>query len=176
MTGVSLPLADENLREKASRIRLAVFDVDGVLTDGRFSLDHEGREIKTFHTQDGFGLRQLIEHDIHVAIITGRQSGAVSKRMAELGIEHVFQGIREKRATIDTLIGQLGLTQHQVAAVGDDLPDLAMFSAAGLKIAVDNAVQALKDQCDLVTSRSGGLGAVREISDFLLQAQANRTQ
>ncbi|MEL7297375.1 MAG: HAD hydrolase family protein [Pseudomonadota bacterium] len=169
MSTPTLANADTALRKRAANIRLAVFDVDGVLTDGRFLLDANGNELKSFNTQDGFGLRQLITSDIAVAIITGRSSGAVTHRTAELGIEHVFQGCRHKRETIDNLIESLALDESAVAAVGDDIPDLHMFAAAqGLRIAVANAVEPVKQAADVQTERSGGGGAVREIADFLL--------
>ena len=121
MSTPTLANADAAIRRRAANIQLAVFDVDGVLTDGRFLLDTEGNELKSFHTQDGFGLRHLITHGITVAIITGRSSGAVTHRTRELGIEHVFQGCRHKRDTIDNLIESLKLDASAVAAVGKGL-------------------------------------------------------
>lgn len=163
--------ADSALKARAADIQLAVFDVDGVLTDGRFLLNETGEESKTFHTQDGFGLRRLMEHGIDVAIITGRSSGAVTHRMQELGIKHVFQGCRDKQEAIAGLISTTKIATSNVAAVGDDIPDLAMFSAAGLNFAVANAVDAIKNAADLQTTRNGGHGAVREIADFLLDCR-----
>ena len=169
MSTPTLANADAAIRRRAANIQLAVFDVDGVLTDGRFLLDTEGNELKSFHTQDGFGLRQLITHGITVAIITGRSSGAVTHRTRELGIEHVFQGCRHKRDTIDNLIESLKLDAAAVAAVGDYIHELVMFAAAkGLRFAVANAVEPVKQVADVQTERSGGFGAVREIADFLL--------
>ena len=152
-------------------LRLLVLDVDGVLTDGRFTLDADGRESKTFHTQDGFGLRQLQRAGIELAIITGRRSGAVSRRTEELGIEHVFQGVSDKAGAMADLIARTRLSPPAIAACGDDIPDLAMFDAAGVGIAVANAVDAVRTAADWVTERRGGYGAVREIADRILAAR-----
>lgn len=159
----------------AANIELIVFDVDGVFTDGRFTLDSEGRESKSFHTQDGYGIRCLLEAGIEVGVITGRSSGAVTKRMAELGIKHVFQGVRDKRECMMELIASVSVQSTQVAAVGDDMPDLAMFEAAKLRVAVCNAVPELIAQANLLTSESGGYGAIREIAEFLLLARSRVT-
>ncbi|MEN7342243.1 MAG: HAD hydrolase family protein [Pseudomonadota bacterium] len=170
---MEIKTASDALRARAATLRMVVFDVDGVMTDGRFLLDESGNEYKSFNTQDGYGLRRLMDAGIAVAIITGRNSGAVTKRAQELGIEHVFQGSRQKRDTIQTLIDALETTPEYVAAVGDDIPDLEMFAAAkGLRFAVANAVTAVLDHADLVTTRAGGFGAVREIADFILDARS----
>lgn len=161
-------MAPPVLRELAGGLRLVVLDVDGVLTDGRFTLDANGNESKTFNTQDGFGIRRLLDAGVQVAIISGRNSRAVDARMSELGVDHVFQGCREKRAVINELMAKLGVKQEQTAAVGDDMPDSAMFEAVGLRFAVANAVGELVALADLTTRRGGGHGAVREIADFVL--------
>ncbi|MEM7611252.1 MAG: HAD hydrolase family protein [Pseudomonadota bacterium] len=160
-----------DLRERAARVELLVLDVDGVLTDGRFTLDEQGSESKTFHTQDGYGMRRLVENGVQIAIITGRSSGAVTHRAQELGISFVFQGCRDKQATIVELMRDLGVKKDGCAAVGDDMPDQAMYQAAGLKIAVANAVPELKALADMVTRRCGGDGAVREVAEFILDAR-----
>ncbi|MEO0575900.1 MAG: HAD-IIIA family hydrolase [Pseudomonadota bacterium] len=152
-------------------LKLIVFDVDGVMTDGRFALNSTGEETKTFHTQDGFGMRRLLDHGIAVAVITGRDSGAVSARMRELGVEHVFQGCRDKAATIDTLLATLAIESQHAAAVGDDIPDLAMFDAVAVRIAVANAVAEVHRAAGWVTVKQGGHGAVREIADAVIAAR-----
>ena len=121
-------------------IRLVAFDVDGVFTDGRFYLSDEGVESKAFHTQDGFGVRQLLNAGIAVAVISGRASGAVAKRMAELGVQYVVQGCKDKVAAFDEIIGDLGLSADACAYVGDDIPDLPLLNHVGFPIAVANAV------------------------------------
>ncbi len=149
-------------------LKLIGFDVDGVFTDGRFYLSDDGVESKAFNTQDGYGIRQLLDAGFTVAVISGRHSNAVDKRMAELGVRHVFQGCRDKVAAFDGLIGDLGISIQQTAFVGDDMPDLPLLRHAGFSIAVANAVPGVKAECDLVTSADGGAGAVREICEFVL--------
>ena len=151
-------------------IRLVAFDVDGVFTDGRFYLSNDGVESKAFHTQDGYGIRQLINAGIAVAVISGRRSGAVERRMAELGVIHVIQGCRDKVAALDDLLGPLKLTTEQCAFVGDDMPDLPLLKTVGFSIAVANAVPEVRDQCDYTTTASGGFGAVREVCELVLGA------
>ena len=153
-------------------VRLVAFDVDGVFTDGRFYLSDEGVESKAFHTQDGYGIRQLLDAGIEVAVISGRHSGAVQKRMAELGIIHVVQGCSDKVLALDEIISTLGVSTSECAYVGDDIPDLPLLRHVGIAIAVANAVQALHDQCDYSTSNAGGRGAVREVCELILDAQS----
>ena len=172
---VLIEMASPELVAAAADIALVVFDVDGVMTDGKFTFDEAGNESKTFNTQDGYGIRRLIEADIQVAVITGRSSGAVTARTAELGIEHVFQGCRDKHAAITGLLSTLGVEQTQAAAVGDDMPDLPMFEATGVAFAPANAVAAIANRADLITRRPGGDGAVREIADFILAAREARS-
>jgi len=157
---------------KLAGIRLVVFDIDGVFTDGRFYLSDQGVESKAFSTQDGFGIRRLLESGVDVAVISGRSSPAVERRMQELGISHVFQGCGDKIAAFEDLIGRLGLTADHCAYAGDDVPDLPLLRQVGCAIAVANAVAEVREACDLVTSACGGSGAVREICDRVLAAQA----
>lgn len=153
-----------------SQIRLVAFDVDGVFTDGRFYLSDDGVESKAFHTQDGYGIRQLLEAGIAVAVISGRQSGAVARRMAELGVVHVHQGCKDKVAKLAELVAELDIDIAQCAYVGDDIPDLPLLQAVGYSIAVANAVAAVREQCDHTTDASGGAGAVREVCEHILAA------
>ncbi len=152
-------------------IRLIIFDVDGVFTDGRFTYDEDGRESKTFHTQDGYGIRALLGAGVDVAIITGRRSGAVSARMRELGIRHVIQGCRDKLGVLDELLATLEMSKANCAFVGDDIPDRAAMQHVGYAIAVANAVPEIKAIAAKVTERAGGNGAVREVCDWLLSAR-----
>ncbi|MCH7536542.1 MAG: HAD-IIIA family hydrolase [Proteobacteria bacterium] len=156
---------------KLADIRLVAFDIDGVFTDGRFYLSDEGVETKAFHTQDGFGVRQLLNAGIDVAVISGRKSNAVEKRMAELGVAHILQGCENKVAALDSIIAELGITPAECAYVGDDIPDLPLLAHVGVSVAVANAVPELHDQCDMSTSAAGGFGAVREVCDLVLAAQ-----
>jgi 3-deoxy-D-manno-octulosonate 8-phosphate phosphatase (KDO 8-P phosphatase) len=159
------------LADKLAGIRLVAFDVDGVFTDGRFYLSDDGVESKAFNTQDGFGIRQLIKADIAVAVISGRKSVAVERRMKELGVQHLVQGCADKVAALDDIAGALGITTHECTYVGDDIPDLPLLKHVGISVAVANAVAQLHDECDYTTSATGGFGAVREVCELVLSAQ-----
>jgi 3-deoxy-D-manno-octulosonate 8-phosphate phosphatase (KDO 8-P phosphatase) len=159
------------LTDRLARLRLIVFDVDGVFTDGRFLLDEDGREYKTFHTQDGYGVRRLLEAGVQVAIISGRRSGAVDRRMTELGVSRIVQGCRHKVPELHAMADDLGIDLAEAAYVGDDLPDLEAMRACGLAIAVANAVEGIVAEADYVTARAGGDGAVREVADLVLAAR-----
>jgi 3-deoxy-D-manno-octulosonate 8-phosphate phosphatase (KDO 8-P phosphatase) len=152
-------------------IRLAAFDVDGVFTDGRLYLGNDGVESKTFHTQDGFGIRRLLEAGVEVAVISGRSSQAVRLRMAELGVRHVIEGATDKVAALDRLISELQLSAAQCVYTGDDIPDLPLLRHVGFSVAVSNAVDEVKAACDYITRAAGGSGAVREVCDLLLEGR-----
>ena len=149
-------------------IRLVAFDVDGVFTDGRVYIADDGTESKAFNTQDGYGIRRIIEAGVQVAVISGRRSAAVEQRMAELGVEHVFLGCTDKVAAFEGLHTNLGISLSQCAYAGDDLPDLDLLSKTGVSFAVANAHADVKAACDFTTTRPGGVGAVREICDIVL--------
>ncbi len=156
--------------------RLVAFDVDGVFTDGRFYLSNDGVESKAFSTQDGFGIRRLIDAGIEVAVISGRNSVAVDKRMAELGVRHVIQGCKDKIAAFDELVASLGISDADCVFVGDDIPDLPLLRKVGYAIAVANAVSEVRDACDYTTRARGGFGAVREVCDLVLAASSEREE
>jgi len=160
--------------ERLAQVRLVAFDVDGVFTDGRFYLSADGIESKAFNTQDGFGVRQLIDAGVAVAVISGRASGAVERRMKELGVPFVVLACSDKVAALEDIIAELGITPAECAFVGDDIPDLAALEYAGVSIAVANATPQLLQKCD-TTRASGGAGAVREICDMLLAARGGKT-
>jgi 3-deoxy-D-manno-octulosonate 8-phosphate phosphatase (KDO 8-P phosphatase) len=159
------------LREKLEQIKLAAFDVDGVLTDGRIMLMSDQREVKTFHVHDGLGLKALKEAGVEVAIISARQSVVVNQRMQELGIVRVFQGERDKGARMQKLLEVMRLTPEQAAFVGDDLQDWPAMRQVGLKITVPNAAPELRERCDYITAQMGGMGAAREVAELILKAQ-----
>ena len=154
-----------------AQVRLVAFDVDGVFTDGRFYLSDDGVETKAFHTQDGFGVRQLMDAGVSVAVISGRASGAVEHRMRELGVPFVMLACKDKVAALEGIIAELGITPAECAFVGDDIPDLAALEFAGVSIAVANATAKLLRECDFSTRATGGAGAVREVCDMLLAAR-----
>jgi 3-deoxy-D-manno-octulosonate 8-phosphate phosphatase (KDO 8-P phosphatase) len=155
----------------AAAIELAIFDVDGVLTDGGLVLGPNGQEFKTFHVRDGLGLVMLRENGVLLAIITGRESSVVTERMAQLGIEHVFQGQSNKLQTLETLLGDLNIDPSRVCYVGDDLPDLPVMMQVGLPIAVADAHRKLIEHAIWTTGSNGGAGAVREVCEMILGAQ-----
>jgi len=162
--------------DSLDRIRLVAFDIDGVFTDGRFYLSDDGVESKAFHTQDGYGVRRLLDAGIAVGVISGRRSPAVEKRMAELGVAHVVLNCKDKVAAMDELAATLDLAVSECAYVGDDLPDLPLLEHVGFSVAVANAVPALQERCDYVTKKSGGFGAVREICDLIVAASDSASQ
>ncbi|OOG54428.1 HAD hydrolase family protein [Rhodanobacter sp. C03] len=156
---------------RAAKVRLAVFDVDGTLTDGRLWYGEGGHETKVFHVHDGVGLKQLQANGVQVALITARISHPVALRAEELDIAHVYQGQADKRACLLELLDALHLTPEQAAFIGDDLPDLPPMRIAGLAVAVANAHPWVVEQAHWQTSKSGGMGAAREACDLILQAQ-----
>jgi len=158
---------------RAAGVCLAAFDVDGTLTDGRLGCSDDGREFKSFHVHDGHGLKMLRAHAIEVAIISARVSHAVSLRAEELGIVHVYQGQRDKRACLLDLAAALGLQPAQCAMVGDDVADRGAMDACGLAVAVADAHPALAAVAHWQTRRGGGAGAVREVCDLLLAARGH---
>jgi 3-deoxy-D-manno-octulosonate 8-phosphate phosphatase (KDO 8-P phosphatase) len=152
----------------SAAIRLLVLDVDGVLTDGRLYYGARGETLKVFDVRDGLGIVQLQRAGLAVAVISGRRSPMVTARCRELGVRHVLQGVSDKLAVLLELCTRLELTPAAVACVGDDLPDLPVMRAAALSFAVADAPQMVRRAADVVTRRSGGRGAVREVCDHLL--------
>ncbi len=164
------PSYDSDLLARAAKIRLACFDVDGTLTDGRLYFDSEGRESKAFHVLDGQGLVLLRNHGIHVAFVTARASLAAEKRAADLGVEACI-GVHDKLACVRQIAQRLGVGLDEVAFMGDDLPDLAVMSLAGLAVAPANAHASMLPHVHWRTQARGGEGAAREFCDLLLSAQ-----
>jgi 3-deoxy-D-manno-octulosonate 8-phosphate phosphatase (KDO 8-P phosphatase) len=156
------------------RVQLLVLDVDGVLTDGRLHYGPKGETLKVFHVRDGHGIKQVAGAGIAVAIISGRKSTAVARRARELGIRLVVQGSNDKLAALARLAQSRGVTLEQCACVGDDTPDAPILAAAGLGIAVADAHGDALAAADLVTTRRGGDGAVREVCDWLIAARRMR--
>ena len=156
---------------RAARIKLVAFDIDGVMTDGGLHYTNDGGELKTFNVQDGLGLKMMQRAGIELAIVTGRTSGVVAARAADLGIEHVYQGVADKRAAVGGLLDKLGLHWPDCAFMGDDLIDLPAMSQSGLAIAPANARPIVKERAHAVTDAGGGHGAVREAVELILSAQ-----
>jgi 3-deoxy-D-manno-octulosonate 8-phosphate phosphatase (KDO 8-P phosphatase) len=162
---------DIELQKRAANIGMLVLDVDGVLTDGKLYFDHLGNELKAFNTRDGMGMKALQKCGIEVAVITGRKSEAVTQRMAQLDIQHVYQGREDKLNAFLHLLEITGLDAQQVCFVGDDWIDLPIFLRAGLAISVADAEDRVKEKAHWITKRKGGDGAVREICNLILAAQ-----
>lgn len=162
-----------SLLERAKRIKLLVLDVDGVLTDGKLFFDDQGREYKCFHARDGHGIKLLRQTGVEVAVISGRQSNSVALRMQSLGVEQVYQGHEHKLSAFEEILNHLSLSAEEAAHVGDDVLDLPIMIRAGLSIAVNDAHYAVKDYAHWCTELPGGQGAVREVCDFIMQAQGH---
>src|SRR5688572_33453521 len=161
----------DTLVERANDVRLLVLDVDGVLTDGRLYFTARGEQMKCFHVRDGAGIKQVLNAGLQVAVISGRQSKMVDKRMSELGVTWVKQGVQDKLAALRELMDILNLTPQAVASVGDDIPDLPLLEVARLAIAVADAHPSVKSQAHFITQALGGQGAVREVCDLILETQ-----
>jgi 3-deoxy-D-manno-octulosonate 8-phosphate phosphatase (KDO 8-P phosphatase) len=157
--------------ERARKIRLLIFDVDGVLTDGSLYLGDDGQEYKAFHSRDGHGMKMLQRAGIRVAIVTSRSSNVVRKRMDSLGIEHVFQGRHEKLPAYQEIKEILGLQDEQIAYVGDDVLDLPIMRRVGLAIAVADAHPLVHRYSHWQTQSPGGKGAGREACELIMDAQ-----
>jgi 3-deoxy-D-manno-octulosonate 8-phosphate phosphatase (KDO 8-P phosphatase) len=156
---------------RASRIRLLVLDVDGVLTDGGLFVSASGEEAKRFHVHDGLALVAARKAGLQIAILSSRASAAVTRRMTELGVGEVHQGVTDKAGALDALRERLGLAVGEVAMMGDDLPDLPAMARAGLALAPANAAAEVKRTAHWVARRRGGDGAVREAVEMLLKSR-----
>lgn len=171
MTFLAPAAGQAALMRRAAAIRLAVFDVDGVMTDGRLYLAADGSEIKTMHVRDGLGLKRLAAAGVEIAVISGRPSTAVAARLADLGIAEVHLACDDKRARLDALCASRGLDRAQVAVMGDDLPDLAIMRDAGLALGVADAIVEVRRAAHWVSALPGGQGAVREACELLIAAR-----
>ncbi|UTW46489.1 HAD hydrolase family protein [bacterium SCSIO 12696] len=162
---------DNQATEAAKKIRLLLLDVDGVLTDGKLYYSESGSEAKAFNIQDGQGIKLLQRNGVEVGIITGRSSQLLARRAKELGIERVVQGREDKLTALNELLETCDYQLHEIAHVGDDLPDVAVIRRVGLGIAVANANWFVAEQADWQIQNKGGDGAIREVAEFILSAQ-----
>jgi 3-deoxy-D-manno-octulosonate 8-phosphate phosphatase (KDO 8-P phosphatase) len=158
-------------RTPLAAIELLILDVDGVLTDGRLYFSGRGETMKVFHARDGHGIKLLMGSGVEVAAISGRRSAAVSARMRELEVRHVFQGVRDKVAALHRVTGKLGITPLACACIVDDTPDLPLMSAVGFAAAVADAHPLVRDAAHWISALPGGRGAVRDFSDAILRAR-----
>ena len=147
------------------KIKLLGLDVDGVLTDGSISYNDLGQEIKTFNAKDGQGIAMLTKLGINVVIITARTSTIVQKRATDLGIQYVYQGVMNKLEKLEELRKALNLTYEEIAYMGDDLPDIPILQQVGIKACPNDAVTEVKQICNFKSTKDGGRGAVRELTD-----------
>jgi 3-deoxy-D-manno-octulosonate 8-phosphate phosphatase (KDO 8-P phosphatase) len=166
-----MPEPSADVLAKAASVQAIVFDVDGVLTDGRIIYTDAGSEIKAFHVQDGSAIKMLLENDIDVAIITGRRSPMVERRATELGIVHLYQAIADKTVAFHDLLAKLNLSADKLAHVGDDLPDIPLFDISGFAVSVPNGHPVARARADFVTHTYGGEGVARELCQLLLSAR-----
>lgn len=156
---------------RARRVRLVIFDVDGVLTDGRLWYGPDGEELKAFHAFDGHGVHLLRAAGLDTAIISGRQSQAVEQRAKELAIKHVVQGASDKRLAFERMLRRLGRARAAVAYMGDDLVDLPILSRCGFACAPHEAPEDVRRRVHYIASADAGHGAAREVCEFILEAQ-----
>ena len=157
--------------QRARRVKLIAFDVDGVMTDGTLFLGDDGQEFKGFNSLDGHGLKMLKGSGVELAIITGRTSRVVEHRAANLGISHLYQGAHDKLEIYQQLLAKLGLLPEETAYMGDDVVDLPVMRRVGLAITVPAAPDLVKAHSHYITSREAGRGAVREACEWLMRAQ-----
>lgn len=165
-------MKNEN-KQRANKIKLIAFDVDGVMTDGSIAYTDSGSEIKTFNAKDGQGMNMLASAGFITAIITARTSPIVERRAKDLNIKHVYQGAKSKIKALSEMKEKYNLDFNEIAYVGDDFPDICILKRAGLACCPQDAVSEIKDSCHLVSKKDGGRGAVREVADFILK---NTTQ
>lgn len=164
-------LSDETLVARARRVKMVCFDVDGVLTDGRFYYGPTGEALHAFHARDGMGLALARKEGLVLAAITGRVSQNVHARLSELGVPHIQQGIRDKIAEIESLMAKHRVTWDEVAYIGDDVNDIEVLQRAGLSCCVPDAADGVSDHVHWVTRRQGGHGALRDMLEGILRAQ-----
>jgi 3-deoxy-D-manno-octulosonate 8-phosphate phosphatase (KDO 8-P phosphatase) len=164
------PLLGPGLLRRARAIRLLVLDVDGVMTDGQIHYDADGREFKSFHVRDGYGIVAVRKAGIEVAVISGRGSGATAGRLRDLGITRAWLEAGDKAAALAALLHETGIPATALAAVGDDAPDRPVLERAALAVAVADAHPGIHDCVHARTRLPGGRGAVREVCDLLLRA------
>lgn len=160
-----------DMQSKLQQIQFVITDVDGVLTDGQLHYDAQGEAIKSFHVRDGLGIKMLMNAGIQVAVLSGRDSPILRRRIAELGIPLFFLGKLEKESACFDLMKQAGVRSEQTAYIGDDSVDLPAFAVCGLSFAVADAPSYVKNAADFVLTTAGGKGAFREMSDMILTAQ-----
>lgn len=162
----------QNIRQRAARIQVMIFDVDGVMTDGKLYLSGHGDEMKTMNIKDGLGLKRLQATGITPAVISGRPSAAIAARLHALGVEHLYLDSPDKQLDFEALLAELELEPAQAAFMGDDLPDLPVMRLAGLALSVPDAVPDVRAAAHWVSQFAGGDGAVREACELVIAAHS----
>lgn len=165
--------ASPDAPERARRVKLMVFDVDGVLTDGRLWFGPRGEEMKVFHALDGHGVRMLADSGVRIALLSGRRSDAVAARAAELRIAHVLQGVEAKRPRFEALCAELGVAAQDCGYMGDELVDLAVLTRCGFACTVHEAPGEVRERAHYVAGAPAGAGAAREVCEFVMRAQGS---
>ena len=163
--------ADQDIIDRARKIKLLILDCDGVLTDGRIIMPPGSDETKTFDVKDGHGIVMAQRAGLRIAIISGRKSSVLRARATELGVTHLYEMAWVKTEPYEKVLAEEGLTDEEVCYVGDDVVDIPLLRRAGLGVAVADAVEETKKHSHIVTERGGGRGAVREVIEFILKAQ-----
>ncbi len=163
----------KDLKETASNIKLLVFDVDGVMTDGSITYDENGVEYKTFNAKDGHGLAKMLKYGFLTAVITGRKNGTVERRAQDLRFSEVYQGVKNKLPILEAIMQKYELDFSQVSYMGDDEPDIPVLEKVAIAACPSDAVDRVKNICNFVSSKEGGKGAVRELCDFIFNSQNN---
>ena len=166
-----MQFASPDALERARRVKLMLFDVDGVLTDGKLWFTPSGEELKSFHSFDGLGLQLLARSGVRTALLTGRTSPAVSIRAAQLGVEHVLQGVEDKRARYSAFLERLGLSPAQTGYMGDDLVDVPVLARCGFACTVHEAPEEVRKRVHYVAATPAGGGAAREVCEYVMRAQ-----
>ena len=173
---MTAPAGRQQLQKLASRLRILLLDVDGVLTDGGIVLIGEDQEAKRFDVKDGMGVNIARSAGLKVGIITSRKSSVVERRANELHLDEVFQGAARKTEVLDQLLEKYGVEASQVGYIGDDIQDIPIMEQVGIPIAVQNAVDAVKQCSVYVTQACGGHGAVREAVEWLLDLRGDKDE
>ncbi len=165
--------ASPDALERARRVKLMMFDVDGVLTDGNLWYTPAGEELKSFHSLDGLGLKLLAESGVRIALLSGRSSAAVAIRAAELGVEHVLQGSQDKRESYERFLGATGLEQREIGYMGDDLVDVPVMLRCGFACTVPGAPEDVRKRAHYVCATPAGAGSAREVCEYVMRAQGS---
>lgn len=163
---------DKNtLQNKLKGVKMLILDVDGVLTDGKLIYNSDGIELKAFDVKDGYGLVRLKQSGVKIGIITAKSSSIVETRAKDLGVDALYQNAGDKLTAYNDIKEKYGITDHEIAYIGDDVPDLVVLRKTGVPIAVHDAVEAVKRASVYITKKCGGNGAVREVAEFIMQAK-----